>query len=117
MRVEDTTRLPCLRSVYPPVTMANRPLLMIPGPIEVSDGVRDAAAEAPRSHVAPDLVEAMGASLQAMRHVWRAGEDAQPFILAGSGSLAMDMATWNVIEPGERVVVVNTGFFSDRFHR
>ena len=114
MTVEDTTRLPCLRSVYPPVTMANRPLLMIPGPIEVSDGVSDAAAEAPRSHVAPDFVEAMGGSLQAMRHVWRAGEDAQPFILAGSGSLAMDMATWNVIEPGERVVVVNTGFFSDR---
>ena len=88
MTAEHTTRLPCLRSVYPPGTMSNRPLLMIPGPIEVSDGVRDAAAEAPRSHVAPDLVEAMGASLEAMRHVWRAGNEAQPFIVAGSGTSA-----------------------------
>ena len=87
---------------------------MIPGPLEVSDGVRAAAAEAPRSHVAPDLVEAMGASVEAMRHVWRAGDDAQPFIVAGSGTLAMEMATWNLVAPGERVVVVNTGFFSDR---
>lgn len=94
--------------------MTQRPLLMIPGPIEVSDAVLAAAAEAPRSHVAPDFVDAFGASLESMRHVWRAGADAQPFIVAGSGTLAMEMATWNVVAPGDRVVVVNTGYFSDR---
>ena len=94
--------------------MSERPLLMIPGPIEVSESVRAAAAEAPRSHVAPDFIEAFGASLEAMRKVWLAADSAQPFIVAGSGTLAMEMAAWNVVAPGERVVVVNTGYFSDR---
>ena len=40
--------------------------------------------------------------------------DGQPFVVAGSGTLAMDMAAANLIEPGDRALVVNTGFFGDR---
>ena len=94
--------------------MSEPKLLMIPGPIEISPGVRDAAAEPPRSHVAPDLIEAFGASVEAMRSVWKAPADAQPFIVAGSGTLAMEMAVANLVSPGDRVVVANTGYFSDR---
>ncbi|HOG46468.1 MAG TPA: alanine--glyoxylate aminotransferase family protein, partial [Anaerolineae bacterium] len=39
----------------------------------------------------------------------------QPFVVAGSGTLAMDMAVANLVEPGDRALVVNTGYFSDRF--
>jgi len=87
---------------------------MIPGPIEVSDGVAAAAANRPPSHVSPAFIEAFGAALEAMRVVWRARADAQPFVVAGSGTLAMESAATNVVDPGDRVLVVNSGYFSDR---
>jgi alanine-glyoxylate transaminase/serine-glyoxylate transaminase/serine-pyruvate transaminase len=92
-----------------------RPLLMIPGPVEVSPAVQAAASAPPPSHTAPELIESFGRSLERMRRVWRADGSAQPFVLAGGGTAAMDMAVANLIEPGDRVLVVHTGYFSDRF--
>jgi alanine-glyoxylate transaminase/serine-glyoxylate transaminase/serine-pyruvate transaminase len=91
-----------------------RPLLMIPGPVEVSPAVRAAFAVPPPGHLSPDVVEAFGASLERMRRVWLAAPSSQPFVLAGSGTTAMEMAVANLIEPGDAAVVVNTGYFSDR---
>jgi len=87
---------------------------MIPGPITLSPGVLAAAAEAPPSHVSGPFITAFGRSLAAMRQIWRAPSDAQPFLLAGSGTLAMEVAVWNTLEPEKRALVVNTGHFSDR---
>lgn len=90
------------------------PLLMIPGPVELSPAVLAAAAAPPPGHTTPRLIEAFGASLERMRRVWRAGETSQPFVLAGSGTLAMEVAAANLIEPGDRALVVSTGYFSER---
>jgi alanine-glyoxylate transaminase/serine-glyoxylate transaminase/serine-pyruvate transaminase len=92
----------------------NPPLLMIPGPVEVSPAVLAAAGGPPPGHTAPRLIEAFGTSLGRMRQVWQADAASQPFILAGSGTLAMEAAAANLLEPGERALVLNTGFFSER---
>ena len=92
----------------------SRPLLMIPGPIEISPGVLAAYSQPPPGHLEPRVIEAFGSALEAMRGVWLAGGDAQPFVVAGSGTTAMDMAVANVVGAGDRVVVVKTGYFSDR---
>lgn len=89
-------------------------LLMIPGPIEVSPTVQKAFAVPPPSHVAPAVLEAFGSSLEKMRTIWKASADSQPFVVAGSGTFGMEMAATNIVEPGDAVVVVNTGYFSDR---
>ena len=93
---------------------APAPLLMIPGPVEVSPAVLAAAAGPPPGHTSARLIEAFGASIERMRQVWQADAASQPFIVAGSGTLAMEMAAANLIEPGDRALVVKTGFFSDR---
>lgn len=90
------------------------PLLMIPGPVEISPAVRDAAAAPPPGHTSPRLIEAFGTCLERMRRVWCADAASQPFLVAGSGTLAMEMAAANLLEPGDRALVVNTGYFSDR---
>jgi alanine-glyoxylate transaminase/serine-glyoxylate transaminase/serine-pyruvate transaminase len=87
---------------------------MIPGPVELSPAVLAAATSPPPSHTSPRLIEAFGSSIERMRQVWRADAASQPFILAGSGTLAMEVAAANLIEPGDRVLVVVTGYFSDR---
>ena len=93
---------------------SQRRLLMIPGPVEVSPGVRHAFGVPPAGHLSPEVIEAFGASLQMMRRVWLAAPSSQPFVVPGSGTTAMEMAVANLIEPGDAAVVVNTGYFSDR---
>lgn len=87
---------------------------MIPGPVEVSPAVLAAMAGPPPSHLSPRLIEAFGSSLGRMREIWQADEASQPFILAGSGTLAMEAAAANLIEPGDRALVLISGYFSDR---
>ncbi|MGD8794586.1 MAG: alanine--glyoxylate aminotransferase family protein, partial [Anaerolineae bacterium] len=87
---------------------------MIPGPIEFTPEVLRAMGMATASHVAPNFIEAFGQALERLRQVFLS-PDGQPFVVAGSGSLAMDMAASNLIEPGDRALVVNTGYFGDRF--
>lgn len=90
------------------------PLLMVPGPVEVSPAVLAAAASPPPGHVAPRLIESFGRSLEMLREVWQADAASQPFVVAGSGTLAMEMAAANLLQPGEAALVVGTGYFSDR---
>ncbi len=71
--------------------MKDRKLLMIPGPVEFTPEVLRAMGSATTSHVAPNFIEAFGRALEQMRQVWLCA-DGQPFILAGSGTLAMDTA-------------------------
>jgi alanine-glyoxylate transaminase/serine-glyoxylate transaminase/serine-pyruvate transaminase len=94
--------------------MKDRKLLMIPGPIEFSPEVLRAMGAATTSHLAPNFMEAFGQALQRLRDVFLA-PGSQPFVVAGTGTLAMDMAASNLVEPGDRALVVNTGYFGDRF--
>jgi alanine-glyoxylate transaminase/serine-glyoxylate transaminase/serine-pyruvate transaminase len=94
--------------------MKDRTLLMIPGPIEFEPAVLQALGAPTTSHVSPDFIETFGQAIERMREVWLA-PTGQPFILAGSGTLAMDCAGANLIEPGDRALVLSTGVFGDRF--
>ena len=94
--------------------MKGRKLLMIPGPIEFEPEVMMAVGMPTTSHVAPDFIDTFGHALEMMREVWLA-PSGQPFIMAGSGTLAMDLAGANLIEPGDRALVLSTGYFGDRY--
>lgn len=86
---------------------------MIPGPIELEPRVTAALAQKTRSHVDPSFIEDHGDALRRLREV--AGASACfPFIVPGSGTLAMELAIANLVEPGTRVLVVHTGWFGDR---
>ena len=87
-----------------------RPLVMIPGPVEISPAVREAFAVPPPGHLAPDVIEAFGSALALMRRVWLAPASAQPFVVPGSGTTAMEMAVANLIEPGSFVGTVGPSF-------
>lgn len=87
---------------------------MIPGPIEFDSRVMEKMGQPTLSHVAPAFIESFGRALEVMREVWLA-PSGQPFIIAGSGTLAMDMAGANLIEAGDNVLVVSTGYFGERY--
>ena len=94
--------------------MKDRSLLMIPGPIEFEPDVLKALGAPTTSHVAPEFIDAFGRALENMRRIWLAPEG-QPFIVAGSGTLAMELAGANLVEPEDRALVLSTGVFGERF--
>lgn len=42
-------------------------------------------------------------------------KDAQPFLIAGSGTLGWDQVAANLVEPGENALVLHSGYFGDSF--
>ncbi len=94
--------------------MKGRKLLMIPGPIEFEPAVLQALGAPTVSHTAPGFIDLFGNCLRMMKKVWEC-PDGQAFIMAGSGTLAMDMAGANLIEPGDKALVISTGYFGERF--
>ena len=94
--------------------MKGRSIIMIPGPIEFDQAVLAAMGQPTTSHVAPDFIETFGQSLEQMRDLFYS-PSGQPFIIAGTGTLAMDMAVCNLVESGDKALVISTGYFGDRF--
>jgi alanine-glyoxylate transaminase/serine-glyoxylate transaminase/serine-pyruvate transaminase len=94
--------------------MKRRKLLMIPGPIEFEPEVLRAMGVQTTSHVASNFIEIFGNCLDMMKQVWMAPKG-QPFIVSGSGTLSMDMAAANLVEQGDAVLIISTGYFGERF--
>ncbi len=94
--------------------MKDRTLLMIPGPIEFEPAVLKALGAPSTSHVDSVFIEAFGQAIEQMRRVWIC-PGGQPFIFAGSGTLAMDIAVVNLVEPGDKALVISTGYFGERY--
>jgi alanine-glyoxylate transaminase/serine-glyoxylate transaminase/serine-pyruvate transaminase len=93
---------------------SERTLLMIPGPTVVSSEVLAAGSRPVLGHSDPYFLRTASESLKRLRSLFDA-PTAQPVIVAGSGTLAMEMGLANLIEPGERVLILETGIFARRF--
>ena len=93
--------------------MSELDLLMIPGPIELEPAVSRALSQKTISHLDPAFIETFGAVLAQLRQIFGAPLGV-PFVAAGGGTLAMEVACANVAQPGDSVLVINTGYFCDR---
>lgn len=68
------------------------------------------------SHVSPAFVAVFGECLEMLRKVFLTKDPAsQPFIISGSGSLGWDLVACNMVEQGDDVLVLHTGYFADSF--
>ncbi|KPI44189.1 Alanine--glyoxylate aminotransferase 1 [Cyphellophora attinorum] len=97
-------------------SQAKHPTLLIPGPIEVTDEVSQSMATFAQSHVGQPFVNTFGEALSMLRQLFQTkNPNSQPFAIAGSGTLGWDLAAANLVEPGEEVLVLHTGYFADSF--
>jgi alanine-glyoxylate transaminase/serine-glyoxylate transaminase/serine-pyruvate transaminase len=94
--------------------MLDETLTMIPGPTPVHPRILAALARPTISHLAPATVEAFREALRDFRTLCRS-DSAQPVIVSGGGTLAMEMALVNLVRPGERLLVISQGYFGDRY--
>ena len=91
-----------------------RTLLMIPGPTAITAEVLAAGARPVLSHSDPHLRAIVADALARLRQLFDA-PSSQPVVLSGSGTLAMEIGLANLIEPGDRVLILESGVFGGRF--
>ncbi|MFS0688592.1 alanine--glyoxylate aminotransferase family protein [Sporosarcina sp. 179-K 8C2 HS] len=93
--------------------MRNVEMLLIPGPTPVIDSIYDAMASETRGHTDPRFVEIYKRSIERTREMLNT--DGEVFVIAGSGTIGMEMALVNTVGAGERLLVISHGYFGDRF--
>ena len=81
--------------------------------MEFHESVLAAMSTPATSHTAPNFIDCFGRVLENLRHVLLT-KTAQPFVVAGSGTLGWDLAIANLVEQGDKALVHNTGLFGDR---
>ncbi len=93
--------------------MIERELLMIPGPTNIDPRVLRAMCRPPLSHTSLEFADIFREALNNLKKVFMT--ESEVFVVAGSGTLALEMAIANVIEPGDKVLNCVSGHFGNYF--
>lgn len=93
--------------------MANRKLVMIPGPTPVVRSIQDQMGRETAAFGDPGFVRDFKELLADLKVLWRT--EGEVFVVAGTGTLAMEMAIANTLKAGDNLLIVSHGYFGDRF--
>ena len=96
--------------------MSGRPFLQIPGPTLVPERIVRAMSQSIIDHRGPKFAALVGEILTGLRGVFKA-ERGQPILYPGSGTGGWEAAVVNTLSPGDRVLGVVNGHFSNHFCR
>lgn len=93
--------------------MKNKKLVMIPGPTPTVRSITDQMGRETVAFGDPVFVKNFSELIADLKEMWRV--DGECFVVAGSGTMAMEMAIANVTKRDDNVLIVSNGFFGDRF--
>lgn len=88
-------------------------LLMIPGPVPVNDSVLHTLGREAMAHTDPRFTSAFQSLLADLRQLVKC--DGIAFLIAGSGTMGMEMAAVNAVSPGDKILLCSNGYFGDRY--
>ncbi len=88
------------------------PLLMTPGPTRVPDRILKALSRPLIHHREKEFLEMSVSCIERLKQLYKTKNDL--FILTSSGTGAMEAAIANTINPGDKVLSVVNGVFSER---
>ena len=88
-------------------------MVMIPGPTPVVDSIRVEMGREIAAFGDPSFVKDYKQVIDDLGKMF--GCNGKTFVVAGTGTLAMEMAIANSTKKGDNVLIVSHGFFGDRF--
>jgi aspartate aminotransferase-like enzyme len=99
--------------VFELAKLVKKNYLLAPGPTPVPidlllEGARDTI-----HHRTPQFEKIMSEAINLTKYVFQTENDV--FLLASSGTGAMEMAVANIVSPGDKVIVINGGKFGERW--
>ena len=93
--------------------MEKNVLVMIPGPTPVVKSIQEQMGREIQAFGDPRFVKDYKELIDDLGKLFNCS--GQTFPLAGTGTLAMEMAISNVTKRGDNILIVSNGFFGDRF--
>ena len=93
--------------------MKEKTMVMIPGPTPVVRSIQDQMGREIQAFGDPRFVKDYKSVIDDLGQLF--GCDGKTFVVAGTGTLAMEMALANTTKRGDNVLIVSNGFFGDRF--
>ena len=93
--------------------MKDKQFLMIPGPTPVPESVLLAMAKHPLGHRSSEFSAIMKEVYQDLKWLFQTKEDV--FVYTSSGTGAMEAAISNLVDPGDKVLSLVIGNFSERW--
>ncbi|GMG96330.1 pyridoxal-phosphate-dependent aminotransferase family protein [Tepidimicrobium xylanilyticum] len=93
--------------------MKNRKLVMIPGPTPVVRSIQDQMGRETVAFGDPDFVKDFKEVIGDLKDIFKT--EGEAFVVAGTGTLAMEMGIANITKESYDVLVVSHGFFGDRY--
>lgn len=93
--------------------MKNKKLVLIPGPTPVVRSIQDQMGRETVAFGDPAFVADFKWTIDALGALLNCS--GQTFVVAGTGTMAMEMAVANVTKKGDSILIVSNGFFGDRF--
>ncbi|SFI29650.1 aspartate aminotransferase [Tindallia magadiensis] len=93
--------------------MKNRKLVMIPGPTPVVRRIQNQMAREVVAFGDPNFVKDYKELIEDLKALWKT--TGEVFVVAGTGTMAMEMAIANSTKAGDSVLVVSHGYFGDRY--
>ena len=93
--------------------MKNKKLVMIPGPTPTVRTITDQMGRETVAFGDPVFVKDFSELIVDLKEMLRI--EGECFVVAGSGTMAMEMAIANVTKRDDNVLIVSNGFFGDRF--
>ncbi|MDJ0270752.1 MAG: alanine--glyoxylate aminotransferase family protein [Aigarchaeota archaeon] len=92
----------------------DRRILMIPGPTELHPDVQRVLCSPPHAHYGGEWKSIYDETIELSRKIFNT-EKSDVIIVPGPGTLALELGIASVVEPGDTVICVSSGFFGDRF--
>lgn len=93
--------------------MDKKRMVMIPGPTPVTDSIRAEMGREIQAFGDPRFIADYKGLIDELHEML--GCDGKTFVIAGTGTLGMEMAIANSTKKGDNVLIVSHGFFGDRF--
>src|SRR6476646_436337 len=90
-----------------------KPLLFLPGPMQVPDAVRAAGDSPLFNHRSPQMLELLGKLEAGCQPLF--GTKGDVIFLASSGTGTMESAVVNLTSPGDEVIAIVGGTFATRW--
>ncbi len=93
--------------------MKNQKLVMIPGPTPTVRSITDQMGRNTVAFGDPEFVKDFKELIIELKDLLKV--DGECFVVAGTGTMAMEMAVANVTKREDNILIVSNGFFGDRF--
>jgi alanine-glyoxylate transaminase/serine-glyoxylate transaminase/serine-pyruvate transaminase len=89
-------------------------LLLIPGPTNLSERVRNTMSLPQLSHTGEEFYNSFLETLELSRYVM-GNRKGHQFVFTGTGTTGMETSVYSLLGHGDKALVLNTGYFGKRF--